>query len=107
MPRDMIREYLSFLRVEKGLSKNSIESYSRDLARLKAWAERQKCGPQALDKQGLTQFMMSLTREGLAPRSVSRTQSAVRGFFHFLLLDGHIKSDPTSDLVSPQAGQKL
>ena len=46
-------------------------------------------------------------REGLAPRSVSRTQSAVRGFFHFLLLDGHIKSDPTSDLVSPQAGQKL
>lgn len=103
----MIREYLSFLRVEKGLSKNSIESYSRDLARLKAWADRQRCGPQALDKQGLTQFMMSLTREGLAPRSVSRTQSAVRGFFHFLLLDGHIKSDPTSDLVSPQAGQKL
>jgi integrase/recombinase XerD len=107
MPRDLIREYVSFLRVEKGLSKNSIESYSRDLARLKAWAEKHGCEPQSLDKTTLTQFMMSLTREGLSPRSVSRTQSAVRGLFRFLLLDAHIKSDPTSDLVSPQGAQKL
>jgi integrase/recombinase XerD len=107
MARDMIREYLSFLRVEKGLSKNSVESYSRDLARLKAWAERKRCEPQALDKSALTQFMMSLTREGLSPRSVSRMLSTVRGFFHFLLLDGHVTSDPTSDLVSPQGGQTL
>src|SRR5918911_1051095 len=39
MPRDLIREYLSFLQVEKGLSKNSLESYRRDLARLRAAAE--------------------------------------------------------------------
>ena len=107
MPRDLIREYVSFLRVEKGLSKNSVESYSRDLARLRAWAERQRCEPQSLDESALKQFVMSLTREGLSPRSVARTQSAVRGFFRFLLLDGHVKSDPTSDLVSPQAAQKL
>ncbi|HZT59302.1 MAG TPA: site-specific tyrosine recombinase XerD [Pyrinomonadaceae bacterium] len=107
MPRDLIREYLSFVRVEKGLSKNSVESYSRDLARLKAWAERAKCEPQSLDKTSMTRFMMSLTREGLSPRSVSRMLSSVRGFFRFLLLDGHIKSDPTADLVSPQAAQKL
>jgi integrase/recombinase XerD len=107
MARDLIREYLSFLQVEKGLSKNSIESYRRDLMRLKAEAERLGREPQALRKEETTQFVMSLSREGLSPRSVSRALSAARGFFRFLLLDGHIKADPTADICAPQGGQKL
>ncbi|HEX8720784.1 MAG TPA: site-specific tyrosine recombinase XerD [Pyrinomonadaceae bacterium] len=107
MPRDLIREYLSFLQVEKGLSKNSVESYRRDLARLRAHAEALGREPQGLGKAEVTQFVMSLSREGLGPRSVSRALSAVRGFYRFLLLDGHTKSDPTADIMPPQAGQKL
>jgi integrase/recombinase XerD len=107
MPRDLIREYLSFLQVEKGLSKNSLESYRRDLARLKAHAEAAGCEPHLLGKAELTQFFMSLTREGLAPRSVGRALSAVRGFYRFLLLDGHVKADPSADISRPQGGQKL
>ncbi|MET0650467.1 MAG: site-specific tyrosine recombinase XerD [Pyrinomonadaceae bacterium] len=107
MPRDLIREYLSFLQVEKGLSKNSLESYRRDLARLKAAAEAAGCEPHLLGKSALTQFVMSLSREGLAPRSVARTLSAVRGFYRFLMLDGHIKADPSADIARPQGGQKL
>ncbi|PYS80203.1 MAG: site-specific tyrosine recombinase XerD [Acidobacteria bacterium] len=107
MSRDLIREHLLYLQVEKGLAGNSVESYRRDLARLKAYAESRGREPQALDKVELTQFVMSLTREGLSPRSVSRMISSVRGFYRYLLLDGHLKSDPTSDLMSPQAGQKL
>jgi integrase/recombinase XerD len=98
---------MSFLQVEKGLSKNSLESYRRDLARLKAAAESRGREPQALDKTELTQFVMSLTREGLAARSVGRAISAVRGFYRFLLLDGHVKADPTAELMAPQGGQKL
>src|SRR5215211_3152270 len=107
MPRDMIREYLSFLQVEKGLSKNSVESYRRDLARLRALAEASGRGPESLSKAEMTQFIMSLSREGLAPRSVGRALSAVRGFYRFLLLDGHVKADPTADIAAPQGGQKL
>ena len=107
MPRDLIREYLSFLQVEKGLSKNSLESYRRDLARLRAAAEAAGCEPHLLGKAELTQFVMSLSREGLAPRSVGRTLSAVRGFYRFLQLDGHIKADPSADISRPQGGQKL
>jgi integrase/recombinase XerD len=103
----MIREHLLYLQVEKGLAGNSVESYRRDLARLKAYAESRGREPQALDKAELTQFVMSLTREGLSPRSVARMISSVRGFYRYLLLDGHLKADPTSDLMSPQAGQKL
>ena len=107
MSRDLIREYLLYLQVEKGLAANSVESYRRDLARLKAHAA--DCGrePQALGKAELTRFVMSLTREGLSARTVARMLSSVRGFYHYLLLDGHLKSDPTSDLIAPQAGQKL
>jgi integrase/recombinase XerD len=107
MPRDLIREYLSFLQVEKGLSKNSVESYRRDLARLRALADAEGRAPEALGKPELTQFVMEMSREGLAPRSVSRALSAVRGFYRFLLLDGHAKADPTADIMAPQGGQKL
>src|ERR1043166_4418265 len=107
MPRDLIREYLLYLQVEKGLAANSVESYRRDLARLKSYAEACGRGPEALGKAELSRFVMSLTREGLSARTVARMISSVRGFYHFLLLDGHLKSDPTSDLQSPQAEQKL
>lgn len=107
MARDLVREYLLYLQVEKGLSLNSIASYRRDMAHLRAWA--QQCGrePQALDKSDATQFIMSLARKGLSPRTVGRILSATRGFFRFLLLDGHIKTDPTAELATPQTAQKL
>ncbi|HZI18847.1 MAG TPA: site-specific tyrosine recombinase XerD [Pyrinomonadaceae bacterium] len=105
--RDLIREYLLFLRVEKGLSSNSVESYTRDLAKLRKWAAGLGGEPQALGKGELREFMMSLGRGGLSARSSARVLSAVRGFYRYLLVDGHIRTDPTGDLSSPQAGQKL
>ncbi len=107
MARDLIREHLSYMQVEKGLSANSLSSYARDLVKLKAWAAA--CGrePQELAKDELSQWLMSLARGGLAPRSIARTLSAARGFFHFLLLDGHLKADPTAELQAPQSAQKL
>ncbi len=107
MARDLVREYVLYLQVEKGLAANSVESYRRDLARMKAWAEVLGREPQALDKSDMTQFVMSLSREGLAARSVARTLSAARGFFRYLLLDGHVRIDPTAEVASPQGEQKL
>ncbi|HEX8557926.1 MAG TPA: site-specific tyrosine recombinase XerD [Pyrinomonadaceae bacterium] len=107
MSRDLIREYLSFLQVEKGLSKNSVESYRRDLGRLRALAEAAGREPHLLGKEELTEFVMGMSREGLAPRSVGRALSAARGFYRFLLLDGHVKADPTADIAAPHGAQKL
>ncbi|HYN85867.1 MAG TPA: site-specific tyrosine recombinase XerD [Pyrinomonadaceae bacterium] len=107
MPRDLIREHLAYVQVEKGLSANSLESYRRDLEKLRRFAESKGRGAEALGKEELKQFVMSLTRGGLAPRSAARTVSAVRGFFRYLLLDGHLSADPTADLVAPQSAQKL
>lgn len=105
--RDLVREYVLYLQVEKGLAANSVESYRRDLARMKAWAESRGREPQSLDKSDVSEFVMALSREGLSARSVARTLSAARGFFRYLLLDGHIKVDPTAEVSSPQGEQKL
>ena len=107
MSRDLIREYLLYLKVEKGLAPNSVEAYRRDLVRLRAWADKQGRAAEALGKSDVSQLIMSLSREGLAPRSTARVLTAVRGFYRFLLLDGHVSADPTAEISAPQAGQKL
>lgn len=107
MARDLIREHLSYVQVEKGLAPNSLASYRRDLDKLRRWASGRGREAQDLRKEDLSQMVMSFARAGLSPRSIARAISAVRGFYRFLLLDGHIEQDPTADLAAPIAAQKL
>jgi integrase/recombinase XerD len=107
MARDLIREHLAYTQVEKGLSANSLAGYRRDLEKLRRWAAERGREAAELGKEDLAQLVMALAREGLSPRSIGRFISAVRGFYRFLLLDGHITKDPTADLAAPLAPQKL
>ncbi len=102
--RDHFREYLSYLQVERGLAKNSLESYRRDLTKLKLWAENEDLDVVNLNRQDLRGFIADLSRMNLSPSSVGRIISAVRGFYKFLMLDGHIKKHPAEDLDTPQKG---
>jgi len=100
--RDLVKEFLAYIQVEKGLALNTLESYARDLARLDKWANRSGKPIQELARHDLRHWIADLSREGLAPSSVARAVSAARGFFRFLMLDGHIKKHPTEDLNTPQ-----
>lgn len=100
--RNLVREYLTYLQVEKGLAANSLESYRRDLSRLEDWASRAGKHITELARTDLRAWIASLSREGLAPTSVSRATSAARGFYRFLMLDDHIKRHPAEDLDTPQ-----
>ena len=100
--RDLVREFLAYIQVEKGLAQNSLESYRRDLARLELWAESAGKRAEELSRTDLRAWIAELSRAGLAPSSVSRAVSAARGFFRFLMLDGHIKRHPAEDLSTPQ-----
>ena len=102
MDRDFVKEFLTYLQVEKGLARQSLESYKRDLIRLQSWANKNDKQISALTRADLRKWIASLSREGLAPASIARTVSATRGFFKFLMLDGHIKSHPAEDLDTPQ-----
>ena len=102
MDRDFIREFLTYLQVEKGLARHSLDSYRRDFDRLQTWANKNGKQVSDLTRADLRKWIASLSREGLAPASVARAVSATRGFFKFLMLDGHIKSHPAEDLDTPQ-----
>jgi len=102
--RNLFREYLSYLRVERGLAKNSIESYKRDLAKLKNWADGESLEILELTRQNLRGFIADLSRENLSATSVGRIVSAVRGFYKFLMIDNHLKKNPAEDLDTPQKG---
>jgi integrase/recombinase XerD len=100
--RDFIREFLTYIQVEKGLARHTLESYKRDLGRLQTWATANGKQVTELTRPDLRKWIASLSREGLAPTSIARAVSATRGFFKFLMLDGHIKSHPAEDLDTPQ-----
>ena len=105
--RDLVREYLSYCRVEKGLAANSIESYSTDLARLRDWAAKNDLELLTLTRQDLREWLVDLGSEKLSENSRRRLISAVRGFYKFLMFDGHVTKNPAEDLVAPQKGVYL
>jgi integrase/recombinase XerD len=101
-PRDLVKDHLTYLQVEKGLARHTLESYRRDLARLDHWASKAGKPIAELTRPDLRKWIANLSREGLAPTSVARAVSAARGFFKFLMLDGHITFHPAEDLDTPQ-----
>lgn len=100
--------FLHFLRVEKRLAANSLESYARDLrvfsefGRKRGWP-----GPSHVDAGGLLAFLIARHRAGLKGKSMARALSALRGWFRFLLEEGSIAKDPTAQLDAPKALKKL
>lgn len=107
MSRDFIREYLTYCRVEKGLAANSVESYANDLGKLRGWTEKNGLDLLGLTRPDLREWLIDLGAEKLADTSKRRIISSVRGFYKFLMFDGHVKKNPADDLASPQKGVYL
>ena len=105
--RDLTREFLTYLQVEKGLSRNTLQNYARDVRRLQSWAAKKEKGIDRLQRKELREWIASMSREGLAPSSIARAVSAARSFFKFLMLDRHVQRDPTEDIHTPQMSSHL
>lgn len=96
-----IRTFLAFCRMEKGLSRNSLDAYTRDLADFRTTVEAHT-GPRLPEPEDVALYLNGLYKKELSSRSIARHLSAVRGLFHFLLAEGRITSDPTEHLSSPK-----
>jgi len=105
--RDLVKEFLTYVQVEKGLSRHTVESYGGDLTKLVGWAQKSGAHVEDLTRTDLRKWIASLSREGLSPQSISRAVSAMRGFFKFLALDGHITKLPTDEIDTPQRSTHL
>jgi integrase/recombinase XerD len=102
-----IRSFLNYLRVEKGLSANTIEAYHRDLLKFAAFAAQHGLKTEKVKRADVVDFLSGLYRHGLDSRSVARHLVAVRTFFRFSLTEGLIKEDPAANVESPKFRQSL
>ena len=98
-----MRAFLDFCRIDKGLARNSIESYTIDLQRFISFAALQSGGPLEV----IPGYIDSLYEAGLASRSISRHLTTLRNFFRFLLEQGVIDRDPAALLVAPKQWRSL
>ncbi|HWE51945.1 MAG TPA: site-specific tyrosine recombinase XerD [Bryobacteraceae bacterium] len=96
-----IRGFLAFSRMEKGLAQNTLEAYSRDIARFRAWAEP-LTGGEYPNAEILVRYVNSLYSDKLSGRSIARHLSAIRNLFRFLVAEGRLAADPTEHLSSPK-----
>lgn len=106
-PEDILQSFLGFLSVEKGLSSNTILSYSRDLRKLFFFLKKEKTHPFRAKEEDLTKFIQQQSRTGLSSRSLARLISSLKAFYKFLVLDDIVKKNPAINISSPKIWFKL
>ncbi len=104
---DVLRLFLDYLSVEKGLSRNTILSYGRDLQKFFAHLKKEKKDWARADENTLALFVHRQGQAGLQARSLARLISTLKSFYRFLLLDGLVAQDPTANLSSPKTWLSL
>ena len=100
--------FLVYLTMNRGLSKNTIESYSRDISSLVAFlGKRGVSDPAAVSESEIADFFEHLRKKKLSPRSVARNIVSLKQFFRFLLTENVITEDPMRNTVSPKPAKTL
>ena len=103
-----IKNYQSYLRIERGLSKNTIENYSFDIERLCLFLAQNdiKVSPIAIKEETLQEFIYTISKE-VNPRSQARIISGLKSFFLYLIFEDLRNDNPLELIESPKTGRKL
>lgn len=102
-----IPQFLTHVKVEKGLSANTVAAYQRDLAKFNVFAQKRKLGLEGVKRDDLVDFLASLYREKLESRTVARHLVSLRNFFRFAQVQELIATDPSLNLESPKIRRTL
>jgi len=103
----IIKKYVRYLKLERGMSTNTLEAYQRDLEKLLVFLSKTKKHVLDVQLEDLQEFAAGLHDIGIGARSQCRILSGLRSFFHFLVVDDYRNDDPTELLESPTLGQHL
>jgi len=103
----IVKRYVRYLKLERGLSVNTLEAYQRDLEKLLAYLKRTERHVVDVQLEDLQAFAAGLHDIGIGPRSQCRILSGIRSFYHFMMVDGYRDDDPTELLESPTLGEHL
>ena len=102
-----IESFIDSLWIEKGLSKNSLDSYSRDLNLFLEYLDKSKIVLTNVTRAEIMEFMSFRLSKGLSAKTVSRNLSVIKAFFGYLESRNLIQSNPTKDIESPKLPRKL
>lgn len=105
MEEELIKKFLVYLTVEKGLAKNTLESYERDLRKYFHFMKAKSVDD--ISRADVISFQVRLSAEGIATPSAARSLSAIRGFHKYLMLDGLAHGDPTVNIETPRGWKRL
>lgn len=102
-----IKDFQNYLKLEKGVSQNTIDSYCRDIGKLSHFAENEDLLPLKIDAQNLKSFINQLATSGISSRSQARIISGIKAFYKYLLLEEYLQNNPAELLETPKLGRKL
>lgn len=102
-----ISSFLLHVKVEKGLSPNTVSAYRRDLAKFQLFAQKRKLTLESVSRDDLVDFLASLYRQKLESRTVARHLVTLRNFFRFAQVQDIVPADPSVNLESPKIRRSL
>jgi len=102
-----ISSFLTHIRVEKGLSANTVSAYRRDLMKFSDFVQKRKLSLEAVRSDDLMDFLAGLYRQRLESKSVARHLVSLRNFFRFAQTQELITADPSVNLESPKIRRSL
>ena len=104
----IVQDYQFYLKIEKGLAKNSIESYTRDVKKLILYLDDNEINvsPINITEDTIQQFIYTVSKK-LNSRSQARLISGIRNFFDYLIFEDYRKNNPTDLIEAPKIGRKL
>ena len=106
--KDALKDYQYFLKIERGLSANSISAYSQDILKLTKFLTEHELSysPNNIHSDVIERFVYSSSKT-VAPRSQARMISGLRNFFDFLIFEDYRQENPTDLIEAPKIGRKL
>lgn len=102
-----LADFRGWLKLERGLSGNTLEAYLRDLGKLAAFLEPAAVAPLQVERRHLEEYLIASGELGIGPRSQARWLSAVRAFYRYLILDDQTEQDPSALIDGPKLPRKL
>ncbi len=105
----LVKQFKSYLSLEKGLSKNTQDAYLKDVNKLREFAELELGGknPERIDPSDLGKLLEFLNELGISAHSQARVISGIKSFYRFLVLENLIEEDPSGLISGPKLGRKL
>ena len=102
-----IKDFVSYLKIEKGLAENSILAYQNDVNKLRDFSIARNLDVKDISFEHLKSFIIELYDLGLNARSQSRIISGIKQFYNYLIIENELKIDPSELLEMPRIGRKL